>query len=67
MNDIARVKANATEHPVEFDLRVRGMELPMTDQATCGSCYAFAAAAVLEGRINLNLKRTNEPLVKVSE
>ncbi|XP_026316558.1 cathepsin L1-like [Hyposmocoma kahamanoa] len=39
------------ELPENFDLRMLGVISPVQNQAHCGSCWAFAAAATLEGAI----------------
>ncbi|KAJ0171290.1 hypothetical protein K1T71_012840 [Dendrolimus kikuchii] len=41
------------ELPSEYDLRLEGLISPVKNQAHCGSCWAFAATAVLEGALAL--------------
>ena len=37
--------------PAKFDWRDRNAVMPVRNQAQCGSCWAFAATAALEGAI----------------
>ncbi|KAH0572836.1 Cathepsin L [Spironucleus salmonicida] len=51
--------------PAAFDWRVRAFLTPVRDQASCGSCWAFSAAQVIEFQVNKN--RGRQSPVKVSE
>ena len=56
--------------PAAFDWRnVEGKSYigPVRDQGTCGSCYAFAAAATAEGAYNVATRRTNAAVADFSE
>lgn len=56
--------------PAAFDWRnVDGKSYigPVRDQGTCGSCYAFAAAATAEGAYNVATRRTNAAVADFSE
>ncbi|XP_048001147.1 crustapain-like [Leguminivora glycinivorella] len=45
------VKKIAEELPENFDLRMEGVISPVKNQAHCGSCWAFASTAAVEGAI----------------
>jgi len=52
--------------PTSFDWRnVSGVNYvsPVRDQKKCGSCYAFASAAMLESRIRIATKNTMQPII----
>jgi len=49
--------------PKTVDWRKKGLVTPIKDQAQCGSCWAFAAVASLEGQHALSTKK----LVSLSE
>lgn len=49
--------------PESYDLRTTGVVNPVEDQGGCGSCWAFAASATLEGRI----KVAGGPLFNLAE
>ncbi|KAI5634139.1 papain family cysteine protease domain-containing protein [Phthorimaea operculella] len=40
-----------TDLPKDFDLRMEGVITPVRNQASCGSCWAFATAATVEGAL----------------
>ena len=51
----------AAKLPMEFDWRnVNGVNYvsPVRDQATCGSCYAFATMAMFEARSRIKSNNT---------
>ncbi|KAJ2938895.1 hypothetical protein O0L34_g17705 [Tuta absoluta] len=45
----AEVHEIAEDLPVNFDLRNEGVITPVKNQAVCGSCWAFASVATMEG------------------
>ncbi|XP_049879983.1 pro-cathepsin H-like [Pectinophora gossypiella] len=47
----AEIEDMASHLPLNFDLRDLGVLSPVRNQASCGSCWAFAAAATLEGAL----------------
>lgn len=52
--------------PESFDWRnVRGQNFvaPVRNQASCGSCYSFASAAMLESRIRIASNNTLQPIL----
>ncbi|KHK03800.1 C1 family peptidase [Desulfovibrio sp. TomC] len=56
--------------PAAFDWRdVNGKSAigPIRNQGSCGSCYAFAAAAAAEGTYNVATRRTNAAVADFSE
>ena len=52
--------------PESLDWRIRGVTGPIKDQASCGSCFVFSVAAMLEGRVNVQLG-LGEAQLRVSE
>ncbi|CDW52255.1 CathepsinC exc and Peptidase C1 domain containing protein [Trichuris trichiura] len=60
-----RVKSLASELPENFDWRnVSGINYvsPVRSQGQCGSCYAFASAAMLESRYRILTENTYQPV-----
>ncbi|KAM0035175.1 putative actinidain [Helianthus debilis subsp. tardiflorus] len=55
--------ANATDLPKSIDWRLRGAVAPIKAQGPCGSCWAFATVAAVEG---INAIRTGK-LISLSE
>ncbi|GBP40669.1 Cathepsin L2 [Eumeta japonica] len=41
----------ADDFPKEYDMRLDGLITPVQDQSSCGSCWAFALAATIEGAL----------------
>ncbi|KAJ2938893.1 hypothetical protein O0L34_g17703 [Tuta absoluta] len=48
---LAEVEDIVEDLPKNFDLRMEGVITPVRNQAACGSCWAFATAATIEGAL----------------
>eukprot|EP00124_Ichthyophonus_hoferi_P004635 Ihof_evm1s536 gene=Ihof_evmTU1s536 len=63
-------KNSKTDLPESFDWRnVSGVNYvsPVRDQASCGSCYAFASTGVLEARWRIFTKNREQPIFSVQD
>ena len=63
-------KKHASEIPSYFDWRnVSGQNFvsPVRDQGTCGSCYAFGSAAMMEARIRIATNNQKQPVLSTQD
>ncbi|XP_049813396.1 dipeptidyl peptidase 1-like [Schistocerca nitens] len=64
------LKQRASYLPKQWDWRnVDGVNYvsPVRDQANCGSCFAFASAAMLESRLRIKTNNTLQPVLSVQD
>ena len=61
--------AEPSKVPKHIDWRTKGVVNYVKDQVFCGSCWTFAAAGMIESRMNILLqqKSKQEPKVRLSE
>uniref|UniRef100_A0A8I3NYF4 Dipeptidyl peptidase 1 n=4 Tax=Canis lupus TaxID=9612 RepID=A0A8I3NYF4_CANLF len=66
----AEIHEEISRLPTSWDWRnVRGTNFvsPVRNQASCGSCYAFASTAMLEARIRILTNNTQTPILSPQE
>jgi len=67
---IRKAKLAAASIPANFDWRnVSGVNYvsPVRSQASCGSCYAYSAQAMMEARIRVASKNAQQPILSTQD